>query len=268
MTFNDTEIEAAARVLIEHRDRQTPHPVASIRFAPPDLATAYRIQAAFETILVKERGDRAIGYKIGATNQVARTHLKIQAPFFGRLYQSITGASPARLAHAPAFFRAHEPEIALQIDRDLPAQHAPYTAEQIATATRAVLPVIEVVGSCFTPWAEAGAPNLAADNAAHGYWVTGTPVTGFAGLDLLALAVSLSVNGTVVATGEGRAVDGGPFGAAAWLANTLAAMGRGLKAGDFISTGTVMAPYPTDANQDVVADFGPLGRVALRIGDQ
>ena len=267
MTFNDTDIEAAARLLIEHRDHQTPHPVVSIRFAPPDLATAYRIQSAFETILVQERGDRAIGYKIGATNQVARTHLKIQAPFFGRLYHSITSASPAHLPNAPGFFRAHEPEIALQIDRDLPPTQAPYTAEQIAAATRAVLPVIEVVGSCFTPWAEAGAPNLAADNAAHGYWVTGTPTTNFAGLDLLSITVSLSVNGTVVATGEGRNVDGGPFGAAAWLANTLAAMGRGLKAGDFISTGTVMPPYPTGAAQDVVADFGPLGRVALRIGD-
>ncbi len=265
MTFNETDIEAAARVLIAHRDQRTPHPVTSIRFVPPDLATAYRIQSAFETILVRERGDRAIGYKIGATNQAARTHLNIQAPFFGRLYQSITSASPVRLANAPGFFRAHEPEIALQIDRDLPPARAPYTAEQIAAATRAVLPVIEVVGSCFTPWAEAGAPNLAADNAAHGYWVTGTPTTDFAGLDLLSIAVSLSVNGSMVATGEGRAVDGGPFGAAAWLANALAEMGRGLKAGDFISTGTVMPPYPTEAGQDVMADFGPLGQVALRI---
>ncbi len=266
MTLNDTDIEAAARLLIEHRDLRTPHPVASIRYVPPDLATAYRIQSAFETILVSERGDRAIGYKIGATNQVARAHLKIQAPFFGRLYHSITSASPAHLPNAPGFFRAHEPEIGLQIDRDLPPAQAPYTAEQIAAATRTVLPVIEVVGSCFSPWAEAGAPNLAADNAAHGYWVTGTPITDFAGLDLPSIAVSLSVNGAVVATGEGRNVDGGPFGAAAWLANTLAGMGRGLKAGDFISTGTVLPPYPTDAGQDVTADFGPLGRVALRMG--
>lgn len=265
MTFNDSDIDAAARVLIEHRDRRTPNPVASVRFSPPDLATAYRIQMAFETILVKERGDRTIGYKIGATNAVARTHLKIQAPFFGRLFHSITSASPARLMAAPTFLRAHEPEIALQIDRDLPPTKAPYDAAQIAAATRAVLPVIEVVGSCFTPWAEAGAPNLAADNAAHGHWVTGTPITDFAHIDLLEIPVTLSVNGAVVATGQGRNVDGGAFGATAWLANTLAGMGRWLKAGDFISTGTVVPPWPTEAGQDVVADFGRLGRVALRI---
>ena len=60
-------------------------------------------------------------------------------------------------------------------------------------------------------------------------------------------------------------VDGGAFGAAAELANTLAARGRRLAAGDFITTGSVTTPVPVVAGQAVVADFGPLGRVELAL---
>ena len=50
------------------------------------------------------------------------------------------------------------------------------------------------------------------------------------------------------------------------LANALAAQGYALRAGDRITTGTTMPPPPIGSNQDVVADFGPLGQVSLRIG--
>ena len=75
---------------------------------------------------------------------------------------------------------------------------------------------------------------------------------GADGLDLLDGPVSLSVNGAVKATGKGRNVDDGAFGAAAWLANVLAAKGRGLKAGDFIGiTGqTKVYMVTSDANSD------------------
>ena len=117
------------------------------------------------------------------------------------------------------------------------------------------------------PWAQAGGPNLASDNAAFGYWIMGDPIPDWSDIDLLDGAVNLSINGEVVATGKGRNVDGGAFGATAWLANTLAAKGRTLKAGDYVTTGSVTPPIPVEPRQHVLADFGHLGRVELRIAD-
>jgi len=61
-------------------------------------------------------------------------------------------------------------------------------------------------------------------------------------------------------------VDGGAFGAAAWLANALAAEGRALRAGAFVITGSVTPPVPVRARQSVRADFGPLGLVERAMG--
>ena len=47
-------------------------------------------------------------------------------------------------------------------------------------------------------------------------------------------------------------------------ANALAATGRGLKAGDYVTTGTTTQPVPAAAGQTVLADFGALGRVEIR----
>ena len=224
-----------------------------------DLALAYAIQDSGDAILRASMGWKVIGYKIAGTNPAARAHLKIEAPFFGRLYDAMTSLSPATVAYAD-LLRVHEPEIAIEIGRDLDPAEAPFDAARIEAATRAVMPAIEIIGTPFTPWAQAGAANLVADNAAHGHWIRGAPLRDWSGLDLMDGAVSLSIDGEVKATGKGRNVD------AAWLANALAERGRGLKRGDYITTGSVTPPIPVEPGQRVLADFGPLGAIDLRIG--
>ena len=114
-----------------------------------------------------------------------------------------------------------------------------------------MLPAIEIIGTRLDPWAQAGAPMLAADNAAHGCWIRGAPLFDWQGIDLMDGPVTISADGAVRATGAGRDVDEGPFGAAAWLANALIARGRWLRAGDYVGTGTVTAPVPVEAGQAV-----------------
>jgi 2-keto-4-pentenoate hydratase len=258
-------IENTARKLLDHRARGLPNPVPPEAERLADLDLAYAIQEAGDR-LRRAAGQAAIGYKIAGTNPASRRHLRIEAPFFGRLYDGMASASPAHLPHDP-FFRVHEPEIALQMGRDLDPRGAPFDAAAIAAATRAVVPAIEIIGTPFTPWAEAGAPNLASDNAAFGHWIMGTPILDWSGLDLLEGEVTLAINGAIVARGQGRMVDGGAFGATAWLANALAARGQGLRAGDCVTTGSVTPPVAVAPGQHVVADFGALGVVECRIGD-
>ena len=257
-----SRIEALARQFLAHRASRLPITLTGSDMAVDDMSTAYAIQESSE-VLVRAQGFRPVGYKIAGTNPAARQHLKIDSPFFGRLYDRMVSESPARVAFVPDFFRVHEPEIALEMGFDLDPVRAPFDAAAIEAATRAVRPAIEIIGTQLTPWTAAGAARLAADNAAFGHWIVGAPVTDWSTLDLMDGPVSLSIDGAVAATGRGRNVDGGAFGAAAWLANALAARGRALRAGDFITTGSVTPPVPVAAGQSVVADFGGLGRVEV-----
>lgn len=265
MTNSSPDLERQARKLLDHRMHRTPNPVLPEHERLSDLALAYAVQDAGDDILRRSTGWKFIGYKIAGTNPASRAHLKIEAPFFGRLYDGMTSVSPAFVADT-GFLRVHEPEIALEMGRDLDLAEAPFDAARIAAATAAVMPAIEIIGTPFTPWAQAGAANLVADNAAHGHWIMGKPLANWSGVDLMDGTVTLSIDGEVKATGKGRNVDNGAFGATAWLANVLAEKGRALKRGDYITTGSVTAPIPVEPGQHVVADFGPLGSIELRIG--
>jgi 2-keto-4-pentenoate hydratase len=48
-----------------------------------------------------------------------------------------------------------------------------------------------------------------------------------------------------------------------WLANQQSRFGRGLKAGDIVSTGTCTGLDRVKPGDRVVADFGSLGRVEI-----
>jgi hypothetical protein len=132
----------------------------------------------------------------------------------------------------PDFFKAYEPEIGIPIARDLDKSKGPFDATAIEAATEAVLPAIELVGSHFTPWTEAGAPNSISDNAAFAHWITGESIRDWSGQDPLDAPINLHIDGVLRGTGKGRNVDDGAFGTAAWLANALAEAGKSVRAGE------------------------------------
>lgn len=257
-----------ARRLLEIRDKATALPLSQWRTEGPviaDAQTGYAIQSAAAATRIGEQSERQIGYKIGATNQLAKDILGLTEPFFGRIFAGRAAPSGTTWDLREGVDLVAEPEIALRISRDLPPGGAPFDASAIEAVTDALMPVIEIVTCCFVPWTEAGAPLLIADNGAHGGWVHGTPIEDWSGFDPMGTEITAYGMADGPLTGSGRAVDGGPFGAAAWLANRLAAQGIGLKAGDVISTGTVTAPIPLQPGQALSADFASLGTVSVRI---
>lgn len=68
-------------------------------------------------------------------------------------------------------------------------------------------------------------------------------------------------NGRIAATGSGANVLGDPRSALTWIANELAAYEGGLKAGDYVTTGTSVVPVPIMAGDTLTMDFGALGRI-------
>jgi 2-keto-4-pentenoate hydratase len=230
---------------------------------PATPAEAYQCQGSLVEKLLAHLGGRTIGYKIACTNAIAQQFLNMPEPFYGRLLSATTFNGPARLRTGDFFMRIIESEFAFQFARDLPPSSKPLEVDAIADALGGVLPGIEVVDSRFTEWTKVGAPSLIADNACHGAWVKGALVTDWRRLDLAAQAVTLSVNGSVVQRGSGAAVLGHPLQALQWLVHRLHAQGVGFSSGDYVTTGVTTDIYDAQPGDALVADFGPVGSVAV-----
>ncbi len=171
--------------------------------------------------------------------------------------------SPAHIEAGRFFMRVVEAEFAFRMAIDLPPASADRSNEEVAAAVEGVLPGIEIVDSRFDDWTTIGALSLIADNACHAAWVKGALERDWRGLDLASHTVRLTVNGNLHREGSGRAVLGHPLNALTWLANQLSSQGRGLKAGQYVTTGVTMEVYMGQRGDRITADFGPLGEVNL-----
>ena len=85
-------------------------------------------------------------------------------------------------------------------------------------------------------------------------------------LDLAGHRVELSVNGRPAGAGRGANALGGPLTALAWLVSHLCARGRGIAAGEVVTTGLVTEFAYLEAGDRAVADYGVLGTVEVQFG--
>ena len=263
MMVNDPglDIGAVADELVEMRRSQRVVPGLPDGLRPTSLADAYAVQ---ERVVASLAGDdRPIGYKVACTSRVAQEALAIDRPLFGRLLSHTTSPSGATL-HTDAFVhRVIEAEFGFRLARDVPIAEDGHTHDSIADCIDAVIPSIEIVDHRFVSWV-VGALPIAADNAIHGWWVHGDPVTEWRHLDLAVTAVEVRVDGEIVTTGSGAAVLGHPLTVMAWLADELPRFGRSLRAGDLVTTGVTTDVFEAHSGQTVTAGFEAIGDVELR----
>jgi 2-keto-4-pentenoate hydratase len=229
---------------------------------PRSLAEGYEVQERLVRTLLDRSGGHPVGYKAACTNDLAQKALGVDGPFFGVLLSHSTHASPATLKASDFTVRCAEAEFGFEMAGDVPAGPV-YTAETIRDFIGAALPSIEVVDHRYHDWQAVGAPSLLADNAIHGAWVAGEPYADWRDLDFARHPVALVVNGGQTFPGSGAAVLGNPLSVVAWLANELPKFGRQLRRGDRVTTGVTTDIYLAEPGDRLVADFGPLGRVAL-----
>ena len=74
----------------------------------------------------------------------------------------------------------------------------------------------------------------------------------------------MAVNGDPLGTGRGGDIMGHPLEALAWLANLMAERGVGLRAGEFVSLGSIVQTYWVRKGDVVTIDIGGLGRARAR----
>src|SRR5204863_6034678 len=158
-------------------------------------------------------------------------------------------------------------EIAVQMAADLPAVDAPFTRESVAEYVAAVMPAIEIADDRNADYSRlARHPlELIADNGWNEGAVLGVPVGNWRSLELAALRGVATINGDVVGEGLGAAAMSHPLEALAWVANHLAAHGRGLVYRDVVITGSIITTKTVRAGDLVRFSVAELGEVELRV---
>ncbi|MCB1747499.1 MAG: fumarylacetoacetate hydrolase family protein [Gammaproteobacteria bacterium] len=261
--MNDAEHRArAATLFAAHRERARFEPFAGAA-ALPTVADAYAVQAHFVERLCAARGVGIAGWKIGLTSPRMQALLGIDSPIAGAVLTDRVRASGARYARADHGRLGLECEIAVRLGRDLPAHGAPYDFDAVADAVAAVCAAIEVVDDRDADYAVTDIGSLVADNC----WNAGLVLGEFhaAWPDLAAIEGVVHVDGAVVDRGHGADVLGHPFVPLQWLANHLAAQGRGLRAGDLVSTGSLAPTRFPGAPERCRFTLEGLGEVELEI---
>ena len=253
---------AAAAIIASARRSRTPLQALAAGVAPQDEAEGYRIQHAVHDLLAADFG-AMVGYKIGCTSAVMQQYLNIPHPCGGGVFAEGVHPSGASL-RANDFVRVGvECEIAVKLARDLVSSQAPFSADAVAQAVESYLPAIEIVDDRYADWQSIGAPTLVADDFFAAGCVLGEAVPRSNAPDLLHVVGRALINGVEVGSGTGADVLGHPHRALAWLANHLAAAGKGLRAGEIVLTGSLVKTVWLRSGDSVVMDLSGLGSVAV-----
>jgi 2-keto-4-pentenoate hydratase len=257
-----TDTLAAAKAIVTARRNRAPLRPLGPDAAPRDEAEGYRIQRAVHDLLLPYVG-ALVGYKIGCTSPVMQQYLGIPHPCGGGVFAKGVHRNGASLRTEDFVRVGVECEIAVRLARDPSPTEAPFTAEWMAEAIEAYYPAIEIVDDRYADWQTLGAPTLVADDFFAAGCVLGKPVSRLAAPDLLHVVGRALINGVEVGQGTGADVLGHPHNALAWLANHLAAEGRGLRAGQIVLTGSLVKTVWLNAGDKVVMELSGLGKVSV-----
>ncbi len=253
------EPEIAAAALIQARLDYTVLETFPGGTFPADLAEGYAVLDA----IVAQMGVPVGGWKAALTIDAAMKRMNTDRPAVGPLFLPYIMASPKLLNLPSESSRGLECEFAFRMGGSLPSRQDPYTPEEVLGMAESLHPAIEVVDSRVADGAAHGAPAIIADHCGNAAFVHGDGTADWRSLDLASHKVVLTVNGEETVTGSGGEVLGDPRNSLVWLANFLRVQGKGLEAGDWVTTGSTMGVCSAPPGSTAVADFGTLGRVEV-----
>ena len=207
-------------------------------------------------------GEKIIGKKIGVTSKAVQNMLGVHQPDFGYLTDAMVFNSGEAVPISQRLMQPKaEGEIAFILKRDLMGPGIGNA--DVLAATECVMPCFEIVDSRIRDW-KIRIADTVADNASCGVFVLGDSAVDPRRVDLSTCGMVLEKNGEIIATGAGAAALGSPVNAVAWLANTLGALGIGLKAGEVILSGALAAMFPAQAGDNFRVSIGGLGGCSVR----
>ena len=249
-TVHERKSQAAARLREAQATGVTCAPVR-------DLLEGLEVKDAYEVALANIAldvidGATVVGWKAGLTAASVRQQLGVDTPDFGALLDIA--------AYGPKI----EAEVAFVLEHDLADRRV--TAADVLRATAFVVPAFEIVASRITDW-DITILDTVADNASSGYFTIGLKPVLLKDVDVGAVTMSMTSGGDVVSSGTGSACMGNPVNAVVWLANTLQALGKPLRAGDVLLSGALGPMVSVTGPSRFEATIDGLGTVRAEFVD-
>jgi 2-keto-4-pentenoate hydratase len=249
-SIEDTDnIARIARSFVEARRTGTGMPEYPGTM-PAGLNHAYAVQDA----AIALDGGRVAGWKVGRINPPLNGIDRLAGPI---LAVTVAVANGAALA-MPVFrdgFAAAEAEFLLRIATTPDPAKTEYTIDEARGLIDAVHVGIEIASSPFPGINQHGPTVTISDFGNNNGLVVGAAIDGWRELDLDTWPVELRINDERVGADTTATMLDGPFGAARFLFELMAARRIALSPGQWISTGAVTGVHPVAIGDRVEARF-------------
>jgi 2-keto-4-pentenoate hydratase len=252
-------IQTALERLIEVQSSHRPLAPLSETHGDFTLEHAYAVQDALRAEL-NRRGQRAIGWKLGATSPSGQAVMGVKEPASGFLMPR-QYASGAEVSASDFVNLGVEAEVAFRIRTKLAGPGV--TAGTALLAVEGAAAALELPDFIFS-----GRPVVAdfvASSVIAKAIVLGGPITPLSAFDVSREEVVYERNGEVVGTYTAAEVMGTPLNALVWLANHLATRGLALEPGDIVMSGAISGMLRPKVGDTIRATFAHLGSVSVKV---
>lgn len=255
-------IEEAATLLLAAEDERRDVEPLTDAWPELDLETAYAIQD--ETLRRRlARGETLVGVKLGLTSRAKQERMGVDSPLVAWLTDAMVLPAGAPVPQGRLIHPRAEPEIAFHMARSLSGPGV--TAVSALAAVGSVHAAVEIIDSRYRDF-RFKLPDVVADNASSAAYMTGPIAVPPSALDLTLEACLLTVDGVVVDSATGAAVQGHPAEALALAANALAQRGLQIEEGWIVLTGGMTDAVAMPPGAALTAAFTNLGAVHVTGG--
>jgi 2-keto-4-pentenoate hydratase len=251
--------EAIARAFVEARRAGTPlADYPGVR--PISLTAAYGVQDQ----AIALRGGAVAGWKVGRVPAPYSDELgvpRLAGPIFGDQIQGagdIAGDDAVALPVIAGGFAAVEAEYLLRIGRSPTPGTQRISLEEAIDLVDAVHVGFEIASSPYAGINADGPLVTISDFGNHNALLIGAPVADWSSRAFEDWQVATFVDGACVGEASARTMLDGPFGAVAFLVESLGARGRTLEPGQWVSSGAVTGVHQVAVGARVEARFGDL----------
>jgi len=227
---------------------------------PAALDTAYAVQDE----ALKLSGRTVAGWKVGRIHPPVEGSDRLAGPIFEDQVV-IDRGTPIDMPVFVDGFAAAEAEFLLRVGTAPDPGRTSYTIDEARELIDAVNIGIEIASSPFPGINDYGPGVTISDFGNNNGLIVGAPIHRWREVDLGAWSVEISVAEERVGVGRSAAMLDGPFGAARFLFELMAARGIAVTPGQWISSGAVTGVHPVLVGEPVTATFDGRLTVGCRI---
>ncbi len=208
--------------------------------------------------------DQVVGWKVGRIPPELQAELRaerVNGPIFRGHVWAADPAAATPLPCIPGGFAAVEAEYIYRLGRDAPAGKLDWTRDEALELVDQMLVGVEFAGSPLASINVLGPRVVASDFGNNAGLILGAVVPGWRERPDEIPPCHAYVDGALVGEGSPASIPGGPPASLAFLLSAVAARGRPLRAGQYVTTGAASGIHDIEAGQSARITFGTLQEI-------